>query len=523
MKEINLSKMNMDNCCKSIVLSLRSMYCVEMVPDDNQVLQFARKYLPEYEAVLKEYLGEQYKHYMFVTDMILKKRALLENKRRNIAHDKNVSEKLISDLYKEEKSISYTSLFNSGIYNLTMLFSLIDKCISDDFEILYYNATAEYLMAEELLRRKIDTLCTVHLGVASFIMEIDLSEQQFRWNKHYNIVPNMTQIMKNHLKIQSVKKLMNKIPMQGECFLTDFLLMVDLYRSKKQYVLVKVIIALFFIMKSPEYDKYMKRYAYTMVNLLSEIMFCGEVHRIYLQEGYYDFSSNNEKSSNNATTRMSIVFSASNEDIYIVRIDLPHKGQAYFHINMEEVVGEQVLATGFPMAYDDFCSMHIKCDPKTLEDLFFTINDRIWFRTEFKTILKHKVMEDELKKQLEKLFYYQTHILIAPDEDCYNSILFTEEVKTYLKRMNIPESYYLHFDKEDIPYAGEVKKIRGLFALENDCIKKLLANRGDCIVRLQEMANLIQRFLGVSNEKMKNTKISSVIEIGDLLEKIMES
>lgn len=116
-------------------------------------------------------------------------------------------------------------------------------------------------------------------------------------------------------------------------------------------------------------------------------MFYTEIHPVEGQE----------KTSNDATTRLSIIFSARNDDIYILRVDLPHKGEKSFHINMEEVVGDKIIATGYPIDLRDAVDLREKLDEK-YNELFFEMDGKAWFRSEFKSLLK-KIELSRMKRK----------------------------------------------------------------------------------------------------------------------------
>lgn len=527
MKQINLSEIMEDSCCKSLTMSLRSMYCVEMKPQKNQAIQFLSKYLPEYRDVLSAYLGQKHEDYVFVTDKILEKRERLRREYSNkIINDEDIDENLLEVLIDEERALRYTNLFNSGIYNLATLLSIIDKCIQSDDELLYENSIGKYKTGENILTEKTNMLCLVHLGVSTFVIEADQNKGLFQWNKHYNVASNMHQIMANHRRYECGKAFwVEKCPeilLERDGFLSDMLLMIDLYRVRKQCILEKIMIAFIYVFRSPEYDEGIRQYAHTLVSLLNEIMVCGEIHKLYLQEGYYNVYSGTEKTSNDATTRMSIIFSTKNEDIYIVRIDLPHKGQEFFHINMEEVVGEKILPVGYPITYDMLKNLDLNLDQELFDDLFFEMNDRVWFRTEFGKNVKRKVIDPQLRQQLENLFHQQSHISITVEDNCINQVTFMEEVKVYLKRMSITESACFSFGKMDIAYAREIKKIRGLFEMELALMRCMAVEHKDYRIRFQDMIYLFEKYFDISMHDAKSKKISSIFEINEIFEEIMK-
>ena len=65
--------------------------------------------------------------------------------------------------------------------------------------------------------------------------------------------------------------------------------------------------------------------------------------------------------SDDNTTRMQLIFSLeNNDDIYILRIDMPHKGEEKLHINMEECIESGVVASGFPLKFDGEKSLKLR-------------------------------------------------------------------------------------------------------------------------------------------------------------------
>lgn len=529
MKNINLSNIIGDNCANSFALAFRSMNCTEFIPREGEVKKLISVYLKEYEHEISSYFDESVlDDYCFVTDTLLRKRKIIDDEISKIdIRSEEIDDDKIQQLFEEKRFLQYTQLFNSGIYNLGMILSFIDDCMGIDLELLYANSLGDYYEGDLLLVEKLEMLPVIHLGISSYIIESDQIKQRFDWNKHYNAAPDMQYIVKNQRKYQCCKAyLVQKNPgllSMGDCFLSDILLLIDLYRVKQQCTLEKFMISLLFIMRSPEYDEWMQQYAYTIIEILNEIMFCGEIHRLYLQEGYYNTRSDTEKTSKDATTRMSIIFSANNDDIFILRIDLPHKGEKSFHINMEEVAGETILPTGYPMTYEGFSKLKLDCDRKVFDDLFFVMNGQIWFRSKFETILKHENITEELRDGLKKIFHQQTHISITTkihEDESENQIAFVNEVKKYLKRLSVPESYYLPFGKDDIAYSKEIKKVRGLFQTEK-FIMKLIIDQKDCRVKAKEVLNLFEEYMDIVIDAKRISKISSIVEVWEILEEFM--
>ncbi|MDE6641081.1 MAG: hypothetical protein K2K63_11185 [Acetatifactor sp.] len=526
MENVNLSELIGDNCANSFALAFRSMFCTEFIPEKNQAERLISRYLKEYEQEILIYFDKNVlEDYCFVTDTLLKKREMIDDEITKIVKcSKKVDYYEIEQLFEIERSLEFTQLFNSGPYNLGMILSLIDESTEIDIELVKANSSGKYFKGDLLLVNKMDRLTSIHLGISSFIIEFNQMSRQFNWNKHYNVAPNMQYLIKNQRRYQCYKdSFVQNDPgllAKGDGFLSDILLLIDLYRIKQQCTLEKFMISLLFIAMSPEYEEWMQQYAYTIINILNEIMFCGEVHRLYLQEGYYNIWVDSEKTSKDATTRMSIIFSANNDDIYILRVDLPHKGEKLFHINLEEVVGETILPTGYPMTHEEFNKWKPDCDEKILNHLFFELNNQIWFRTRFETRLKHENISAELRDKFKELFHQQAHIAITTkilgDNKCENQIAFVDEVRNYLKRLSIPESYYLSFGKDDIAYSKEIKKVRGLFQVEK-YIMKLICDKNDCRVKANEILSLFKRYMDIEIDLGELSEASSLFEVWEMI------
>lgn len=200
MKNINLSNIIGDNCANLFALAFRSMNCTEFIPRVGEVKKLISVYLKEYEHEISSYFDESVlDDYCFVTDTLLRKRKIIDEEISKIdMRSEEIDDDKIQQLFEEKRFLQYTQLFNSGIYNL---------------------------------------------GISSYIIESNQIKQRFDWNKHYNAAPDMQYIIKNQRKYQCCKAyLVQKNPgllSMGDCFLSDILLIIDLYRVKQQCTLEK--------------------------------------------------------------------------------------------------------------------------------------------------------------------------------------------------------------------------------------------------------------------------------------------
>ncbi len=237
----------------------------------------------------------------------------------------------------------------------------------------------------------------------------------------------------------------------------------ELLIVKRKTDILKLILALICIYKSYEYEEYMQDYAKQLIDLIQEIMFCGEIHKIYIQMKEYNIEiPMDERGSDDATTRFSIIFTASNDDIYLLRIDLPHKGEEKFHLNLQEYINGKLLATGYPL--DDDIKNNEKLRDllgNKFDEIFFRNEGHIWFKADFENKLEKMNIGQETKKELLMLFKYRCHYPIVfnvNDENKY--VEFLEEMKEYLVSFDLEGSIIKSYDKNTKNIEEEVIKIR---------------------------------------------------------------
>lgn len=87
------------------------------------------------------------------------------------------------------------------------------------------------------------------------------------------------------------------------------------------------------------------------------------------------------------------------------------------------------------------------------------------------------------------------------------------------KQLTIDKSKYLSFNKDDIDYVSEVKKVRKLFYLEN-IVYKLFKEHGDVRVKSEEIIKLFDKELETVQEN--KPKIESIIELWDYIKNIFD-
>ena len=523
MEEINLSRITDDKFAVSFLLSLCAMNFAELRPPYGSEAKLVERYIGDYTNDFRRFFAPNcFDNFVFTSDSLIKRRARIDEQIRDSCIIKwEDMQRIIDELIVEKNKLTLENLFNSSPYNLCFLIYAIDDYIYKDMDVILANSIGSYMDGVSMLRELQEKLLLIHLGISSFTINLDQDEDKFDWSKHYNVASNMHLLVANHIKTQLYKcNLISNNPVElcfGECYLSDIILLIDLFRIRRQLIVEKLMIALLFMGRSPEYDELANQCAKSLIELLSEIMFCGEIHKIYVQKGYFDTYSDKEMTSKDYTTRLSIIFSANNDDFYLLRIDMPHKGEEQIHINMEEIANHKNVAVGYPLKLDEL-EESIICDRELFNELFFVLNDRIWFRSQFARLLKHSQADNNQKIYLEELFHRQSHkVMCRSMESKEIAIAFVDELKKIIDRLHISSVEHLAFGKEDIPYESEITRMRNLYELRGYIIKKYI-HRGDRRIIIKDMIEAIGICIDVDLES--NGEIRSLVELEEELEKV---
>lgn len=173
--------------------------------------------------------------------------------------------------------------FNCGIYNICDLLCQVDEDY-DENELIWESIEEQnFDETYQFLDDKCNRLIWIHLGVSNYLIEENQRREKFYFNKHYDVVPDLHSAAVTQKRFQIIKKYRKYVP-DTDSHLSDLLLHFDLSEVRRKNDIEKFFIALICIMKSYEYEDDFKEYAYILSDILQEIMFCGEIHKIYIQQ-----------------------------------------------------------------------------------------------------------------------------------------------------------------------------------------------------------------------------------------------
>ncbi len=184
-------------------------------------------------------------------------------------------------------------------------------------------------------------------------------------------------------------------------------------------------------MNSPFVDDSRKKDITILFDILWKITCNCEIARIYIEENEYKSRKNLcQIGKADRTTRIHIIFSLANNDIYSLRIDMPHKGVEYAHINLQELKDGHVADSPMPILDNELENEVKMILEKDLTKYFYTSGDDVlWFRVDFLNKID-ELCDEEKKQRLIDIFKCQKHFEIKIENDGYD--LFNE-FKYYLK------------------------------------------------------------------------------------------
>ena len=249
-------------------------------------------------------------------------------------------------------------------------------------------------------------------------------------------------------------------------------------------------------MYSPFVEESRKKDIEELFNILWKITQDGEIARVYIEENEYKVKKSIEEiGKNDRTTRIHIIFSLENTDIYSLRIDMPHKGVNYAHLNLQEIENGYVVDSAMPIL-----DVKIMNEIKALlgEDVnkyfYESGEDLWWFRVGFLKRIE-EIEENENLCRLKEIFDLQKHFELKILNDGYE--LFNE-FKYYLKM-----------------FLSKFVQINRPFEIEEEIIKYR------CILWCREMLENV--FLGIDEEELVNAQIVMYVKkIKEELIKVMQ-
>lgn len=216
---------------------------------------------------------------------------------------------------------------------------------------------------------------------------------------HVNIEPRIIETIENDIELlYLIHGVQDRDDMIDEMFPWDELsdddypsdvmaLIFDAIDIRKQIDVLGVTISTFLVFLDEKATVQEKKFAKAMLKIYRQLLYFGKIEKIYFQIGNLKNEAS-KRNSNDHTTRVGIIFSLHNQDKYILRVDMPHKGQDMIHINLNESIFDgnvaKLVSTAFPFSDDSIIIEQLSFLGDDMLKLFYRQEHIFWFRIEFK-------------------------------------------------------------------------------------------------------------------------------------------
>lgn len=306
-----------------------------------------------------------------------------------------------------------------------------------------------------------------------------------------NIEPEIINIIEDDIRaLYLIQKVQDKDDMIDEMFPWDewsdddypsvvMALIFDAIDIRKQIDVLGVVISTFLIFSEGRISVQEKKFAKAMLKIYRQLLYFGKIEKIYFQTGCLKNKAP-IRDCNDCTTRFQIIFSLHNQDKYILRIDMPHKGQSMVHINLNESISDgnvsKLVSTAFPFSDDSIINEQISFLGDDIFKLFYRQEHMLWFRIDFKKKVEELIQEESKKKFLCNLYDDRCHYfeLWKKDDIKEETVLsFLDKQCVMLRDLNLNNYSELYFVKSNQKIIEILGKLRWIDNFVHIIVEKL--------------------------------------------------
>lgn len=262
------------------------------------------------------------------------------------------------------------------------------------------------------------------------------------------------------------------------------------------------------------YSIYVRKIAKSILLILKEILANSRIEKIEIDSA---ISAGVIRPGIKRTTGIKLFFALENMDRYCLRIDFPHEGVDYLHLNLHEPNRQ----TAVPLNYKQYSLL--KKQYGDLSDLFFHFGNMYWFRYNFHEKLNKYSLGEGCENNnssfivdIEKIYFEQSHYQIFDDNITKDNMLeFIAEFGKALIHTQIYETSYSDTEVENID--DKLTKIK---------LRDILISAYALYQRFYLEEKIFQKSYKIGYDKMKKQLLnalftsffSEVSSLGDYVE-----
>lgn len=300
------------------------------------------------------------------------------------------------------------------------------------------------------LYRKIQNgLLHINHAICNYFISKDQEKDEFSYDKRYMCNTIINSILGDWIDFWFLIDLKNKSKNSKKNT-------VHKYECKiiKSYIsFIKFIFSIKWVMQSPFYDERFKEILHKLYIEIRELMYNAIIGSFFIEFIPINNENSESRGAKDRTTRILIRFMLNDAKCFELRIDFPHKGVNFLHINLEDERGEYAL----PINRNQYLSLKEKLhENKIIDTLFYEAESKFWFTSQFiKNVDKLEICDNDIRI-VKKIYNERSHLKL-------DSSIPIEELSAHFDEFNIVLSYILSSEYE--PLRG--RKIKDDVKLES--------------------------------------------------------
>ena len=307
---------------------------------------------------------------------------------------------------------------------------------------------------------------TINTFMSSLIMDFDFERHnELDFNANYMPSPMLTEYIGGMYKTELLKQQYMEILGQKTIVESE---LIELNRKIDREILVtgisfmQIQAILLLIESSKLYPAYVRKIAKSILLIFKEMLADSRIEKIEIDSA---ISAGVIRQGIRKTTGMKIFFSLENCDRYCLRIDFPHEGAEYLHLNLHEPHRQ----TAIPLNYKQYSML--KKQYGDLSNLFFYFGNMYWFRYDFiEKLNKYSLIEgcennnSSFIADIKAVFFRQSHYRLFDDNITKDNMVdFIAEFGKALIHTQIYETSYFCTETENIDDKLTKIKLRDIF------------------------------------------------------------
>ena len=372
--------------------------------------------------------------------------------------------------YKQYEKMSDLTMWGENITDIC----LPNKNIIDSKNASYLCAIYMliYIVREELQEgnlyevKKIQNINSavimINTYISSLIMGYDFEDNTtIDFNANYMPNPVLVKylgiMLKTELFLQHFKEIFGQFTIIFNSRLVELNKKIDREIIMTGISFMQIQAILLLMANSKLYPVYIRKIAKDVLFVFKEILVDSRIEKIEIDPA---ICAGTIRQGTRKTTGLKIFFALENFDRYCLRLDFPHEGVEYLHLNIHEPYRE----TAIPLNYKQYTVIQKKYG--NVSDIFFEFGKLYWFRYDFLKKLKECYLTEnddmnnkKIMTEMTKLFSERRHLRLFDDNITKENMLeFVTEFGKALIHMQIYEASYSYTENENID--SELIKIK---------------------------------------------------------------